>query len=363
MRVLVRPYDTLDWREKTYTGYPEPVPLAEYERQKMACVNALVALAPEIEIHDFGVVGTPGVSDIDLICFVHEDRFEFMNAALDKIPLGNLFVHPPVLMPSSIRDEMRWLFPISDFQPVRLPANAKDLPNTLTGSTLADLALIDSFNSAIVRWKGLSRRLSHPDVDVRQAMLSIWSARHTIETAYLAGLKPCPKWDAFAEAALSQRKIWRQTHQIELDQLNQLTSRVRDVLEEIVESCANLLTKRIRVAHSPTSLAYGRSVFVPTAKSDDAWKTKTYSMRFGRNLRLYHKFFLPQNVYDLLFWNGDGEPSLQKVAYKRALVNQKRSMSGEMSKKSQPLMARLLDPRSPVLHKRLLDQMILRRLN
>jgi hypothetical protein len=359
MKIFIRPHHEPEWHEKDYIGHPEPVPLEEYARQRAACIDHLAALAPEVEIYDYGVIGTPGISDIDLICFVADERKAAIKAAVEKVSFGSLFVHPPVILPKSSRNDMRWLFPISEFKALRLPENAKSLPPVLSGATLADLALLDSFNSAVVRWKGLSRRLAQPEVNVRQTMLSIWSARYTIETAYLAGLERSAKWDGFADAAFAQRKSWRNDQTVAHDELNRLTNSVKTVMEEIAEASASKLLERIDLPHSSASLSCGRSMFSPCDSVAENWNVKFLKVKLGRTPKLYCQYFLPRTVYDLLFWDGHGDESLAHVAERRGHVANKSAMNDSTVGKSRPLMARLLDDKAATLQKRILDYAIL----
>ena len=344
----------LSWEAKPVKDIPVPVPRQRYALDEASVIEQMQAIAPAIEIFNFGQVGTPGLSDIDLLCFVPDDIRDAQRAALARIELSGLFSHKPVLLPKSAFADIHWLYPISDLRVVAAPAPV-ELPAPLTADQKADLTLLDCFNGALVRWKALRAARAESALRMRKSLLNIWSARYSIICAELAGLRIAPRWSGFMDRAADQRATWRSEKRIDRELHLWLLDEVESVLTELVEAAARAIASRVRGPLLTTTLSGGRSIVAPAADGA-SWSSSHFLLALYGRLRSYHLLSVPHHVMVLLHWEPKGQASLDETARKRAEVGRIRARLAGTSYQRHALLAeRLFEHPAGAIHKRLID--------
>jgi glycerophosphoryl diester phosphodiesterase len=349
----------LDWVTKRRIDLPEPAHLARYEAECAEYIDALCAVLPTIEVFDFGEVGTPGVSDIDLLCVVPDATGATLFRRLALVKRPPLCVHDPIMVPASGRADLRWLLPISNFRRLAGPPEAQPMPPELAPDVQVELALIDAFNSALIGWKSLGIARADDALRVRRAMLTIWSARASVLCAARAGLALPPRWQAFIEDAAAHRAIWRGQARIDIDMLVRLLDEASAVLQQIVEATAAAITLRIDPP-APVSLIRSGRVLFRVAADAEAWQTQAFDLARNRRRRRYFRFELPYAIVALMCWRPVGGTTLDACARRRATILRRRALlTGSPAIPEQVLTARLLEKADGSLVKRLTDALVL----
>lgn len=345
------------WQSKPTVDLPVPVHVDQYAIDQQRVVDEMLAIVPEIEIFNYGVVGTPGISDIDLLCIVPDDIGAAQRSALARIKLSHLFSHGPIMVPRAARKDLHWLLPISDLH--RVAARREiELPAPLTPVQKTSLALLDCFNGGIVRWKAFRTSRTAPALRVRKSFLSIWSARHSIICGEIAGLPVAPRWVEFMDRAADARATWRREERVDWDLHFWLLDEVECVLTEVVEASARKIERELRENLPAAQLAGGRSVVAP---SDSGWSSAGYALVLNGRPRSYNLLHVPTNVLALLHWRAGGQGPLDEAARKRvALARLRTELAGIPPERYEVLAARLFEQPVSVFRKRLLDAMALR---
>lgn len=357
---LLKEEQLSSWRNKPMISFPQFVPIEQYEYEQKYYIESMLHIVPNMEVFDFGIVGTPGISDIDLLCIIPDETSIRAKESLASLKLSELFAHPPIILPNSARQYMRFLLPISHFRAMAPLANIPHPPPPLPQDEKLLIALLDCFNAVIVRWKAFLVSRAAPVLNVHKLLLNIWSARHSIICAEEAGLPLNRRWRLFMDNAAEHRAIWRRESRIDIPLFYWLLEEVTDIMTEIADSAAHAILQRVTTANEATSLMGGRSLLV-SAVSGQRWQMFEFKLKVGRRTRRYFKFSLPEQAMALLNWKPYGNHLIDQVARKRIEVTQKRNVISMSNDRPEcPLAYRLVDHNAASCHKQLIDVLALK---
>ncbi|MBF2052868.1 MAG: hypothetical protein IGS03_05300 [Candidatus Sericytochromatia bacterium] len=159
------------------TNQPVYIPESKY-------LQAIDAYAAQIKhqpgvlgVHSIGSIGTPGLSDIDLIVTV-ADNFDIKHSPYLSVKNidNQLFLHGPVIVPLSIKNYLQYIVYASNIQPVwgnvSLPDFHQLSPQHQT--SLACCYLIDFIESRFMQYAATQNKL-----DKRAWLTRVWSSLHS----------------------------------------------------------------------------------------------------------------------------------------------------------------------------------------
>jgi tetratricopeptide (TPR) repeat protein len=203
---------------------PRPVPETAYEQAAAGLRQHLNAIAPGLEVWQFGSVSEPGISDLDTLLVAPSGTglpdelstfwAEFMRKTEDT---AYVFQHPPsMLLPKDLLPEASKLYPI--FQAGRPEAPAEEVSFSDKEHARYHLcALIEM--ACCYFFRQTLAALLRKQIDVRQILLSMSGYKHSLRVLRANGLE-APGVEQFAARVTQLRKSWfgsgEQTRQQEL---------------------------------------------------------------------------------------------------------------------------------------------------
>lgn len=158
----------------------ERIEIAEYDRVLGAYVDKVLKTNDIISIWTMGSVGSPGLSDLDVIVVVNEE-FDFKKSwRLSVTGINdNLFVHGPIVIPESMACEVQWLIYATNLQKIFGKGGLQDFNEVeknyvepLVAAYLVDFCESRMLQYAIVETKGVA--------DIRSWLTRTWSVLHSV---------------------------------------------------------------------------------------------------------------------------------------------------------------------------------------
>lgn len=196
--------DRIEWVREA-SEFPRPCTLADYESAILEYVEPLTRRSEIAGIYQFGSVGAPGISDIDLIVVLEDDVHTFPEELLrlDRLSATAryLFMHRPFVMGRSACRGIRLFYDVH-----RLTArHGRETPESLVGDRLPTgmeerdvrTAMLVDFGMELLR-QFVQKQVSGR-VEVRPLLCLLLSAQTSINLAAGLGILDLPRSQAFGE--------------------------------------------------------------------------------------------------------------------------------------------------------------------
>ena len=201
------------------SGFPRRVSFESYQRALAVYANRIKGIPGVTSLHTMGSVGSPGLSDIDVIVVV-SNFFESKNSKLLS-PAGiddYLFLHGPIVIPERMVTDLQWIIyatnPVAIFGSVDLPLFADLGPEICPILTAA--YLVDFCESRMLQYCTLH---SAQVVNMRPWLTRTWSCLHSINLVKrLLKAKIPTELEYHVEQVKKPRLAWQANNEISVNE-------------------------------------------------------------------------------------------------------------------------------------------------
>ena len=258
---------------------------SDYAATARAIVDRVSAVEGVHSIHQFGEVGAPGVSDLDVLVVLEPEAIprcaELLDGIEDRILLHEPFYVPPAMMPGLAR-----IFPMNDLRRIHgepiedAAAQASSLSEEQEILTAIDFSL--SVFSKSFFW--LLRR---GQVPLRDTLILIRLFCHSLSRiAPLAPHASAQSWERFVDTTLQFRARWQEHGEEELRSgLFEILATAAVLALELNQVLAGEVERRqLGAGSAPRAFAYGRAriIFHGTASLEEAVGAQLRAARASR---------------------------------------------------------------------------------
>ncbi|MGH7647306.1 MAG: hypothetical protein ACREND_04265 [Gemmatimonadaceae bacterium] len=184
-----------------------PLTLNDYEEVLAAYARDCGEITGVHAIYQFGNVGAPGLSDIDLMVVVDEhatpklddlQRLSVRHEAWQREPrMGACFIHNVFVCSTSVFADIEWFSPQNQWRRLTgsdVPRQQQDVAERRTAS------LVHGLDFSIGRLHELVRLQTLKSCSLRWLIPQLWSLTHTMSILESAGVALEPTWKRVADA-------------------------------------------------------------------------------------------------------------------------------------------------------------------
>lgn len=189
---------------------PKRIKLIEYDQALKAYIDKITQASGIISIWTMGSVGSPGLSDIDVIVVVNDDFNSNESRRLSVAGINDdLFIHGPIIIPESMACEFQWMIYATNLHKIYGEGNLQDFNGVEKRyvEPLVAAYLVDFCESRMLQFATTE---ATKVIDVRSWLTRSWSALHSVNIIrdyFEVELMPA-KIDEFVEKVKIPRQCW-----------------------------------------------------------------------------------------------------------------------------------------------------------
>lgn len=159
---------------------PERIELIKYEQALCAYVDKVLQTNDILSIWTMGSVGSPGLSDLDVIVVLNDDFDRHKSRRLSVAGINDkLFIHGPIIIPESMSCEFQWLIYATNLQKIYGEGDLQDF-NKVKKSHVEPLVaayLVDFCESRMLQYATVE---ATGCADIRSWLTRTWSVLHSV---------------------------------------------------------------------------------------------------------------------------------------------------------------------------------------
>lgn len=159
----------------------EGIEIVEYDQALEAYVDKVLQTNDIVSIWTMGSVGSPGLSDLDVIVVVNDefDRKESRRLSVAGIN-DKLFIHGPVIIPDSMACEFQWLIYATNLKKLHGKEGLQEFSevNNNYVEPLVAAYLVDFCESRMLQYATVE---ATGVVDIRSWLTRTWSVLHSVK--------------------------------------------------------------------------------------------------------------------------------------------------------------------------------------
>jgi hypothetical protein len=273
-----------------------PLSLADYEHVIEMYAAECSAIPGVCAIYQFGNVGAPGLSDIDLVVVLDDDapllcpdfeRLSIQHERWRREPLvGACFIHDVFVCPRNAFTHIDWIIPGNKWT---LRAGVETEREDPAGEEQKMIELVHGLDFCIGRLHEFATLDDGTPRSVRFLVPQLWSLTHTQRFLVNAGVELEQSWAEVARALVRMRAT-----PIDMLRVHEVGKLVPAVLAQFVNATdhfARLLAERAMLSeHVPTrecsiALHERRVLHVYKAATEQAVRTQLSALALARRLR------------------------------------------------------------------------------
>lgn len=233
----------------------------DYEHAIESYISKCANISEVAAIYQFGNVGAPGLSDIDLLVVLGEDveRTEDLQLLSIAHPfwqceplIRDCFIHDVLVCPSSVFRDIDWIVPGNEWRHLAGSRVDRREPSSDESDVIS---LVHGLDFAIARLHELVRVAHRPSCSSRWLVPQLWSVTHTYRTLACLGAPVAPSWHRLLDALTNLRKT--PAEQVSEADLAALLPRVTAHFESAIDGFAHLLMDLGHVSVPRVARSYG----------------------------------------------------------------------------------------------------------
>jgi len=159
---------------------PKRIKLIEYDQALKAYVDKVIQTSGIISIWTMGSVGSPGLSDIDVIVVVNDEFNRNKSRRLSVAGINDkLFIHGPIIVPESMACEFQWLIYATNLQKIYGKGDLQDFNGVERNyvEPLVAAYLVDFCESRMLQFATIETTRV---IDARSWLTRAWSVLHSV---------------------------------------------------------------------------------------------------------------------------------------------------------------------------------------
>jgi len=301
-----------------------PVGPDAYGQALARIARRAAAVSGAVGLYQFGGVGCPGISDLDLLCVVPDGLsgapVRQLAAIAEPEPLAT---HGPFIVERSRLPDMALILPGIALRHCAGPDSLAQIvfPPPLSDEAARAVALADIVEVGCKRWASLTAAPGPQGPGPRRILLTLWALTHLMDSAKRAGLAPDPRQEQLRSDVAALRSEAAGGMAPAAFDLQDLARRGATLVEEMVARAALEAAAVERRRHPlPPAIHGGRSILLPAEDAQLAVERRCF--RAGPWSRGFQVYRLPGAVYAHFARCsapvGDGAPDFDHAVARRA---------------------------------------------
>lgn len=266
-----------------------PLTIGDYRRAIDCYLGGCADIRGVSAIYQFGNVGAPGLSDIDLMVVLHDEANcteDFQRLSLrhpvwqHEQVIRDCFIHNPFLCPESVFRDIDWIIPGNEW--THLSGSHVERREPTIGENKL-IALVHGLDFAIARLNQLIHTAESPACSLRWLVPQLWSVTHTRRILDGLGASLSVSWSSLVDGLEDLRAT--PLEQLEHVNVAHLMADVATHFENAIDLFAQLLVEEGHVPEPDSSRSCAlvshrlRALHVYASARDRAVRTSSSVVR------------------------------------------------------------------------------------